>query len=76
MEPRHGGQGGEDGDRISGRQKLISNGVGAQLACLDQELRNVLLGTLPVYRTTRTAVLHQEATIPPMELLLDQRRRA
>ena len=60
---------------LSGRQKLISNGVGAQVACLDQVLRNALLGTLPVYRTTRTAVLHRESAIPPMELLLDQRRR-
>ena len=61
---------------LSGRQKLISNGVGAQVACLDQVLRNALLGTLPVYRTTRTAVLHRESAIPPMELLLDQRRRS
>lgn len=61
---------------LSGRQKLISNGVGAQLACLDRILRSALLGTLPVYRTTRTAVLHRESAILPMELLLDQGRRS
>ncbi|ODM20665.1 hypothetical protein SI65_03718 [Aspergillus cristatus] len=61
---------------LSGRQKLISNGVGAQLACLDRVLRSALLGTLPVYRTTRTAILHRESAIPPVELLLDQRRRS
>ncbi|EYE90099.1 uncharacterized protein EURHEDRAFT_430444, partial [Aspergillus ruber CBS 135680] len=42
---------------------------------LDQVLRHALLGTLPVYRTTRTAILHRESAVPPMELLLDQRRR-
>lgn len=58
----------------SGRQKLVSNGVGAQLACLVRVLRSALLGILPVYRTTQTAALHWESAIPPMELLLNQRR--
>lgn len=58
-----------------GRQKPISNRVSIQLACLDRVLRNALLRVLPVYKTTQTAALHREAAIPPMELLLNQRRR-
>ncbi|ODM15661.1 hypothetical protein SI65_08895 [Aspergillus cristatus] len=61
---------------ISGEQKLVSNGVAAQLACLDRILRCALLGSLPVYRTTQTAALHRESAIPPMELLLNQRQQA
>lgn len=57
----------------SGRQKPISNRVSIQLACLDRVLRSALLRVLPVYKTTQTAVLHREAAIPPMELLLNQR---
>ncbi|ODM16230.1 hypothetical protein SI65_08326 [Aspergillus cristatus] len=59
----------------SGRQKPISNRASIQLACLDRVLRSALLRVLPVYKTTQTAVLHREAAIPPMELLLNQRRR-
>ena len=59
----------------SGRQKPISNRVSIQLACLDRVLRSALSRVLPVYKTTQTAVLHREAAIPPMELLLNQRRR-
>jgi len=61
---------------ITGEQKLVSNGVAAQLGRLDQVFRGALLETIPVYRTTQAAALHREAAIPPMELLLDQRRRA
>lgn len=61
---------------ISGEQKLVSNGVAAQLACLDQVLRSALRGNLPVYRTTQAAALHRETAIPPIELLLDQRKQA
>lgn len=60
----------------TGEWKLTSNGVTAQTACLDQVLQSALLGTLPVYKTTQTATLHQESAIPPMEILLDQRRQA
>jgi hypothetical protein len=49
--------------------------VGAQLACLDRVLRSALLGTLPVYKTTQRAALDRESAIPPMKLLLNQRRR-
>ena len=59
----------------SGRQKSISNRVSIQLACLDRVLRSALLKVLPVFKTTPTAALHREAAIPPMELLLNQRRR-
>lgn len=76
MEPRHGGQDGEDQGRTLQADKLISNGVAAQLACLDQVLRRALLGALSVYKTIQTTALHRESAIPPMELLLDQRRRS
>ncbi|ODM17233.1 hypothetical protein SI65_07632 [Aspergillus cristatus] len=37
--------------------------------------QGALLRVLPVYKTTQTAVLHREAAIPPMELLLNQRHQ-
>lgn len=52
----------------------ISNKVATQASHLGKILREALLGTLPVYKTTPTAALHRETAIPPIEVILDQRR--
>lgn len=55
------------------KQTYISNRVDSSLSCLDRVLRDAIRGTLPVYHTTPTPVLHRETAIPPMEIILDQR---
>ena len=57
-------------------QTYISNRVDSALSCLDRVLREALRGTLPAYRTTPIPVLHRETAIPPMEIILDQKRAA
>lgn len=61
----------------SRKSKLLPNGVNAALSHLDGTLRQAIRGTLPIYRTTPTPILHREAAVPPMELILNyQRARA
>ena len=55
-------------------QGSISNQVDSSLSCLDRVLRDALRGTLPVYRTTPIPALHRETAIPPMGIILDQKR--
>jgi len=57
-------------------QGYISNRVDSSLSCLDRVLKEALRGTLPAYRTTPTSALHRETAIPPMEIILDQKRAA
>ena len=64
------------GRRRPRNQTYISNRVDSALSWLDRVLREALRGTLPVYRTTPTSVLHRETAIPPIEIILDQKRAA
>lgn len=57
-------------------QGTVSNRVDSSLSHLDRVLRDALRGTLPVYRTTPIPALHRETAIPPMEIILDQKRSA
>lgn len=56
------------------KSKLLPNGVNAALSHLDGTLRQAIRGTLPIYRTTPTPILHREAAVPPMELILNYQR--
>ncbi|ODM17527.1 hypothetical protein SI65_07202 [Aspergillus cristatus] len=53
---------------------MVSNQVDSSLSRLERVLREALWGTLPVYRTTPIPAIHRETAIPPMEIILDQKR--
>ena len=55
-------------------QGFVSNRADSALSHLDRVLRDALRATLPVYRTTPTPSIHRETAIPPMEIILDQKR--
>ena len=54
--------------------RLITNGVNSALSHLENTLRQAIRGSLPVYRTTPIPILHREAAIPPMVLILNYQR--
>lgn len=56
------------------KHKQVSNRVNAAFSHLENTFRQAIRGTLPVYRTIPTPILHREAAIPPLEHIFDHRR--
>ncbi|WPJ65551.1 hypothetical protein SMAC4_13943 [Sordaria macrospora] len=61
--------------RKQGEFPLVSNGLADLVLKVQTAVNTAIRASLPVWRTTRLAILYREASLPPVPLLLEAARR-